>query len=798
MRGGSKAHEKASRVNGLKFRIQGLVVACAALLLACLATSARAQTAGPSSLIGEIGALSQSAPAGFVGSSACVSCHPSQSKAWAASQHSKAMSVATPATVRADFSGQKIESAGSHGRFFQQDGQFVVETEGRDGKLESFKVSHTFGLEPLQQYLVTFPDGRVQVLPWAWDTRPKAQGGQRWFHVYGQQAIPPGDFLHWTGRQQNWNFMCAECHSTALHKGYDAAANSYHTTFSEISIGCESCHGAGAGHLAWARQRPRAEDRLMGFASAIPHRPLVDWTPDPATGSPASGVSRPPGDVVELCARCHARRGVISEDWKPGRDLAQTHMSAFLVHGLFEADGQMRDEVFNDQTFKQSRMYAKGVTCVDCHDPHSGKLRAEGSAVCSQCHAPEKFADAKHSGHAAGPGAPDCISCHMPARNYMVVDRRHDHSFRIPRPDLTVKVGTPNACNDCHKDRPAQWAADAIEKWHGPKRKGFQSYAAAFQLARDGDPEARDLLVALARDPATPGVARGTALIELSGFPSRATNDVLRDRLKDPDPVVRVAAVRTLATLPPETLPSASRLEWLDGLIDDPALAVRLEVARALSGQCLDQLAPALSARLERLFAEALSVMRLEEDRPEGRANLATFLMGRGQIAAAEAELQAGLRLDPKASELAVNLADLYRASGRDAQAIDILQKSIALAPDSGAAHYALGLALVRQKDYPQALDQLAQAARLTPDDARFAYVYGVALKSLGKGEESKAVFREALARHPWDSSLLNAMLGDALASGDVDSAAPLAKRLASLHPDDKNIVDLAAKLSGR
>jgi len=421
------------------------------------------------------------------------------------------MSVATPETVLADFSGHQIEAAGAFGRFFRQDGQFWVETEARDGKRQTFKVSHTFGRAPLQQYLVTFPDGRLQALPWAWDTRPKEQGGQRWFHVYGDQAIPPGDPLHWTGRQQTWNFMCAECHSTALNKNYDAASNSYHTTFSEISIGCESCHGAGASHLTWAEKSPRADDPLKGFSNAAPRRPLADWTPDPATGSPAKGVARPKGDEVELCARCHARRGTISEDWKPGRDLAGTHMSAFLTSGLYEADGQMRDEVFNDQTFKQSRMYAKGVTCGDCHDAHSGKLRAVGSEICSQCHQPERFSIAKHTGHAASPGAPDCIACHMPARTYMIVDRRHDHSFRIPRPDLTVKVGTSNTCNECHKDKSAQWAADAVSNWHGPERKGLQSYAEAFQLARDGNPDARDRLIALAQDLTVPGVARSYA-----------------------------------------------------------------------------------------------------------------------------------------------------------------------------------------------------------------------------------------------------------------------------------------------
>ena len=704
------------------------------------------------------------------------------------------MSVATPETVRGDFSGQKVESAGSSGRFFKQDGQFLVETEGRDGKLETFKVSHTFGLEPLQQYLVSFPDGRLQALPWAWDTRPKAEGGQKWFHVYGDQPIPPGDPLHWTGRQQTWNFMCAECHSTALNKNYDAASNSYRTTFSEISIGCESCHGPGAGHLAWAAHFSRAyDDPNKGFADPIPKRPPVDWKPNPATGSPANGVARPSGDVVELCARCHARRGTLSENWKPGQNLAQTHAFAYLTAGLFDADGQMRDEVFNDQAFKQSRMYARGVTCAIATIPIPASSRPQGAEICAQCHDKAKFADARHTGHAASPGAPDCIACHMPARTYMVVDRRHDHSFRIPRPDLTLKAGTPNACNDCHKDKTAQWAEDAVTAWHGPQHKGFQTYAEAFQLARAGDPQARDKLIALAQNPSVPAIARGTAVIELSAFPSAATAAATRDRLNDPDPVVRIAAVRNLAQQMP-----ATRLQELAPLLEDPVLGVRLEVGRALSGLPLDQVAPEQRARLESLFAECESVLRLEQDRPEGRANLATFLMGRNRLSEAEAELRAGLKLDPTASALSVNLADLFRATGHDESGVQILKDSLAVAPDNAAAHHALGLALVREKNYPEALEHLAKASTLAPDDPRFAYVWGVALKSLGNPEQSRAVLQGALQRHPFDAALLNAALSDALASGDAGAAAPLAKRLASLRPDDQKLARLAAKLAGQ
>ena len=761
---------------------------CLAFLLA---PPTRAETGASANLSGAVGVLSSGAPAGYVGSAACANCHAAQSKAWAGSHHAKAMAVADEQNVLGDFSGQSIENAGSHGRFFKQDGKFRVETEGADGKLQVFTVSHTFGLAPLQQYLVTFPDGRVQTLPWAWDTRPKDKGGQRWFHAYGDQPIPPGDVLHWTGRQQTWNYMCAECHSTALHKGYDAEANSYHTTFSEISIGCESCHGPGADHLKWAQKPDDAP--LKGFAHAAARRALADWTPDPATGSPAKGAARPSGDEVELCARCHSRRGALSEDWKPGAPLADTHMSAYLTRGLFEADGQMLDEVFNDQSFKQSRMYAKGVVCSDCHDPHSGQLKAAGAEVCAQCHAPRKFAVAQHTGHPAGPKSPDCISCHMPARTYMVVDRRHDHSFRIPRPDLTVKIGAPNTCNACHADKSAQWAADAITRWHGPEHKGLQTYAEAFQRARDGDPDSREALIALAKDPLVPGVARGAALVELASFPSSASAQAVADGLKDPDPVVRIAAARNLSAQPPE-----QKLGLAAGVLDDPVRGVRLEVGRALVDAPLDQATPAQRAAVAHLLEESLAILRLDEDRPEGRANLATFLMGQGKIAEAEDELRAGLRLDPRASELSANLADLYRRTQRDAQATQVLEGALALDPQNAALHHALGLALVRQKNYPQALEQLAQATQLAPDDARFAYVYGVALKSLGQKDQSVAVLQAALERHPYNAELLNAMLGEALGKGDVANAAPLAQRLAKVNPDDPRIAQLAKKLSGQ
>ena len=739
-----------------------------------------------------IGALQAFAPPGFTGSRACATCHQSEFDAWMGSDHAHAMMVATAETVAGDFSGVTAEHLGSTARFYRDGDRFMVETEGKDGAPHAFAVSHTFGIYPLQQYLVTFPDGRLQALPFAWDSRAKADGGQRWFHLYQDQPIPASDPLHWTRGQQNWNYMCAECHVTAIGKGYDAAKDSFATTFSEISVGCESCHGAGAAHVAWAKAGASKTVPHAGFASVAASRPAPDWTPDPVTGSPAHGVTRPAGDVVETCARCHSRRGTLSEDWHPGHPIADTHREALLAPDLFFDDGQMKDEVFNDQAFRQSLMYARGVVCTDCHDAHSERLKAEGAAVCSQCHMPEKFATEAHSGHPAGPGAPDCISCHMPARTYMVVDERHDHSFRIPRPDLSVSLGTPNACNACHADKTASWAAEAVERWHGPERKGFQTWGEAFHLARQGDPAARAKLIALATAPAIPAISRATAISELQRFPSAATASAVTGALADPDPLVRATAVDGLGDRPIE-----ERWQLAGPLLADPVLLVRVAAASLLADLPLERVPPADRATAEAAFADYEKTQRLDADRPEGRANLAGFLARRGDAAGAEAELKAGLKLEPAAAGLSVNLADLYRALGREREAEAVLKDAIGRSPDVAAPHFALGLTLVRQRRYDEALAELEKASRLVPADAHYAYVYAVALQSTGSPDKAKAVVGAALARVPYDAELLSFALDGALKARDAALALPLAERLSAMQPDNGGVAGLVRQLKG-
>jgi hypothetical protein len=214
----------------------------------------------------------------FVGSKTCAGCHRAEAELWHVSQHKQAMDHATDKSVLGDFSNGTFNYYGVKSRFFRKDGKFLVETDGPDGKLATFEVKYTFGIDPLQQYLVEFPDGRLQVLSLAWDSRPKEQGGQRWFHLYPDEEIKHDDILHWTKLNQNWNFMCSECHSTGVRKNYDAANDRFDTTWAEISVGCETCHGQGSHHVAWARDQQswwpfgKHEDKSKGLAVRFDER----------------------------------------------------------------------------------------------------------------------------------------------------------------------------------------------------------------------------------------------------------------------------------------------------------------------------------------------------------------------------------------------------------------------------------------------------------------------------------------------------------------------------------------------
>ena len=736
----------------------------------------------------------------FIGSETCAVCHRAETELWRDSQHKHAMDHATDKSVLGDFNDATFDYFGVRSRFFRGDGKYLVETDGPDGKLAIFQVKYTFGIDPLQQYLIEFPDGRVQALSIAWDARSKEKGGQRWFHLYPSENIRHDDVLHWTKLNQNWNFMCAECHSTGLRKNYDAEHDRYATTWTEISVGCEACHGRGSNHAAWARAQQswwpfnRQEDRSKGLLARLNEREGVIWTHDATSGNVRRNL---PTNLlrteVETCGRCHARRSEFSEKWVPGHWLQDTHAIASpLARDVYWPDGQMRDvaEAYNYVPFKQSKMFAAGVTCSNCHDPHSGKQRIAGDGVCLQCHAPEIYAGAKHSHHQQADAARNCVSCHMPARTYMVVDTRHDHSLRAPRPDLSVKLGTPNACNDCHTDKPAQWAADTVERWFGPDRKGFQTFADAFAAASANRADARQLLASVVGDPNTSNVARANALIELAPYISPANADLARRSLAESDPMVRIAAMDMLAAVP-----AAQVWPLVAPLLSDPVLGVRIRAASLLAAAPADRQPQADRERFDKAAAELVAALRLNADRPEDRSTLGNFYARRGLTKEAEAEYNAALRLSPQYIVAAVNLADLYRQLNRDGDGESTLRAAIAVAPTDAGLRYALGLTLNRLKRTDDSLAELGRAAELDRNSARYAYVYAVGLHSAGRVVDSIAVLKENVDKHPSDRDSLLALVTFNRDSGDIADALAYAERLAQLVPGDRQISELVQTL---
>ncbi len=739
------------------------------------------------------------APATFVGSEACASCHQTETKLWQVSQHKHAMQHASATSVLGDFNDTSFDYYGVHSRFFKQDGKFVVETDGPDGKLATFEIKYTFGVDPLQQYLVAFPDGRLQALSIAWDSRPNDKGGQRWFHLYPKEEIKHDDILHWTKLNQNWNFMCAECHSTGVKKNYDATNDRFATTWAELSVGCEACHGKGSRHVSWAQNQQRwwpfgkRDDPVKGLVVLLNERDGISWPPDPRTGNPQRSIA--PALVrreVETCGLCHARRGAFSEDWVPGRPLSDTHVVSTLTRGLYHADGQMLDEVYNYGSFKQSRMYAAGVTCSDCHEPHAAKLRAPGDGVCLQCHASGKYEVATHHHHEMANPAVTCASCHMPVSTYMEIDKRHDHSLRIPRPDISVKLGTPNACNGCHTDKSPEWAASSIEQWHGPNRKGFQNYADAFHASWAGRADAATRLATVAANPATPAIARAGALTQLNSRLSPANIELARKGLSDPDPIVRIAALDMLDGVAGDRL-------WplVSPLLSDSSRGVRIRAAALLADVAGANQPAADREAFDRAAAEFIAAQRLNADRPEARTTLGNFYLRRGQLADAESEYRAGLKLSPRYAPAAINLADLYRQTGRDGDAERVLRTTIAATQDAGL-HHTLGLTLTRQKRPNDALSEFRIATELEPDRVRYAYVYAVALHTSGRVDEAIGILKENLARHPDDRDTLLALATFNRDSGDFVSALQYAEQLARAAPNDRGVTSLVRDIRAR
>ena len=713
----------------------------------------------------------------YVGASTCAECHQESHEKWLESHHYHAMEIPNEETVRADFNNSTFENYGITTRFFRENEKYLVETENQQGEMEVFEVAYTFGWEPLQQYLVKFPDGRMQVLPTCWDVEKK-----EWYHLYPNERIVPDDPLFWTRSMQNWDHMCADCHSTNLRKKFDDSSQTFSTAYSEINVACESCHGPGRKHVEMARANQGWE--------GLTHFGLTDVN--------SSNVAQ-----IESCAKCHARRGFVH----PGHHANDSFLDHFLPEVVqpwspdmqvptYHVDGQIDDEVYVYGSYVQSKMYHKGIRCVDCHDPHTVKLHTYTNQLCTRCHVPNEknptgFDTPDHHFHQSGSKGAQCVECHMPHKTYMGIDDRRDHSIRIPRPDHSVKFGTPNACNQCHTDKDAKWAAEAVVKHKGPERPKDVRHPAAFHAFRNGKPEAEQLLLETCRDPESPAFTRAGAMLALRQFISDASYDEARRNLDANDSVVRVAAISKL-----ENLSDVDAHRDLVSMLNDPVRSVRTEAARILAR------IPETLFTLEELnlFQKVFEELKLRYtsnlDRPESHLSLGILAENRNQAEQAEKHYRQAVRRESTYVPARMNLATLLSRRGRNQEAEKILREAAELQPTWGQVHYSLGLLLAENRNrLPEAIRSLERASAYWTDNPRVFNNLAIAYWQSDKIDDAINAFLQAIRLQPDNPEFIQNVVQLLVQRGRWTDALPHARNMVRLLPEDQQAQAFLAQI---
>ncbi|RWP63192.1 tetratricopeptide repeat protein [Mesorhizobium sp.] len=706
---------------------------------------------------------------GFVDEKRCASCHASQAAAFAKSNHAKAMAVADDSTVRANFDGARYEHDGVLTTFFKRGGRYFVRTEGPDGKQAELQVKYTFAYEPLQQYLVDIGGGRLQALDIAWDTNKR-----EWFWLGVGKPAKPGTTYHWTGPFYRWNRTCIDCHSTDPQANFQPETGEYKSTYVATSIGCQSCHGSGAKHVEWAEAG--ASQSLSNFGLA-------------------------PADQ-NVCLGCHSRRTKLLNGHEPGRAFLDHFSPSLLRPDLYFPDGQILDEVFEYGSFQQSKMARAGVVCLDCHKQHEATLKADGNAVCTQCHAetkPERFTNFDPSGsfdtpahthHPAGAAGALCANCHMPQRAYMKVDPRRDHSFVIPRPDLSIAYGTPNACTTCHATQTNAWAAETMDEWYGTAWRERPTIAHAFAGAAQNDPAAIEALRALVADREQAGIVKGSAIVEMGRLGGDAVFADVAAAAASPDPLVRLGSAQAAGSLPPEL-----RLNAIGKLLTDETRAVRLATVTALGNAPTNDLLGDQRRSFDVALEDLRAYLQANADMAEAQNAYGLFLMGQRQADAAEAALRRAISLDSSLAGAHANLAELYRATGQNEKSETTYAEAIAISPEDPLLRYGHALALVRAQDLAGAIEELERSVRLAPANARYRTTLAIALDSAGRPDDAFASLDEAVAGGVADADLLSAAIQIGLKLRRYQETLKHAEALALLRPNDPQIAELVRQL---
>lgn len=677
--------------------------------------------------------------AAFVGSQACKSCHKESYDKWHGSHHQLSMALASKETVRGDFNNVSFEHRGIKSKLFMKDGKYYANTRGPDGKYTDFEIKYTFGITPLQQYMIEFPDGKIQCLHIAWDDVKK-----QWYHLYPELDIDHKEWLHWGRGGQNWNSMCADCHSTRLLKNYDPETDSYRTTFKEINVSCESCHGPGEDHIALVSGK--TEDQI---ADIVDLKVVMNARDDSKK-------------QVDQCARCHSRRRQITSTYKHDEKFLDQYVPSILFDNIYHPGGQIDDEVYVYGSFVQSKMYHKGVKCTSCHEPHTLKPKFTGNALCTQCHVKDKFDTPKHHFHKEGTDAAKCVNCHMAGKHYMGIDFRRDHSFRIPRPDLSAKFGSPNACKNCHDDKTNSWAAEAIFKHTGKPPK--ENYADLLSDGRSRNVNSISSLLKLITDQEEPGIARATAVwllsealaLHRSPIIQQQSVSMIANALYDDDPLVRLTTLAAMKTMNQQRpiISAEQQLQLMKRLLKDEYRAVRAEAANTLIDVPEHLFDEETRADFDKALKEFEQGLKMNADFPSGQRMIGQHHLRLKDYDKAIDAYKRSIDKDGYQNTSRMELAYLYYTRKMYKEAEMMYRKVIEMEPAYERSYYSLGLMLSELKRMDEAIEVFKKGAR-KGNNPRIYYNWGLALHQQQKIKEAENAYKEGLTRFPNDESLM-------------------------------------------
>ena len=704
----------------------------------------------------------------FVGDQTCQSCHAYQFDEWKGSHHDYAIAEPNEESVRGDFENAEFIQGENSYRFYREGSDYVVDAIEK-GTSETLKIDYTFGWEPLQQYLIDIGDGKYQALHIAWDTEKN-----EWFSLQPDEEVETDDWMHWRGGSMNWNTMCADCHSTNLKQNFEPDTDSFHTTWSVLNVSCESCHGPGKDHVEFvstpqgekaSKERIR-EDVLNGrFSSQM--------------------------EEINTCAPCHSLRQKLTDNYVHG-DNYLDHFDPQLPHpDNYFADGQIRGEVYVYGSFLQSKMYAEGVQCTDCHNPHTLELKEPlvNNQLCMSCHEPI-YNTPEHHFHEPNTEQSQCVNCHMTGRTYMENDYRRDHSFRVPRPDQSSQFGIPNACNDCHTDETPEWAAAAVEEWYGSERTTH--FSDVLLSANSGEPGSKMQINQLISDESQPEIIRATAVWYAGQFPDNNSNSAINEALSSESDLVRISAVKAAETLPPEM-----RRLVLTGALNDDVRAVRVFAFRSLASLSDEDFDQPYRDQFRSAMQEYRESLEISRYFPQGAMNRGQFFEQRGETEMAIEAYREALERDSYFNPARINLAYLLNGKGENKEAEELLRTVIEQEPEFGEAYYSLALLLAEEDRLDEAIPYFEKAAELMNDTARVYYNLAVAQQTLENPTKAKEAYLDAIERDPGNGDYRYGLVTLYMQQRNYSKALDQARELERIYPGNAQVNQLLDMIRG-